>query len=291
MSAETGDLETRRHALLSPEGVRLDFAVAGPAPRIFAYAIDFVIVMVLLALLFIFVITSLPIGRAVGQAIGRWLTTHGHQLQREARAAHPNGRTIGAVEGVMLAAVMLAQFVVEFGYFTFWEMVTNGRSPGKAAVGLRVVRRNGYPIDLRSSLVRNVMRIVDMLPAYYLVGLISIVLSPTSERLGDHVAGTIVMRLDRPTAAAEIDSADEPAALALTREQLARIGPRELQLIRATLRRVEDLPGERSQALLGEVAETMRARLAIAELPNHDPRAFLRDVLVLAERYARNHPQ
>jgi uncharacterized RDD family membrane protein YckC len=287
MSGETGDLEMRRHALVSPEGVRLDFAVAGPAPRIFAYAIDWIIITLLLVLLFVFVFAGLPIGRA----IDRWLATHIGELSRNTRSAHPNPKLIGRIEGVMIAAVMLAQFVVEFGYFTFWEMVTNGRSPGKAAVGLRVVRRNGYPIDLRSSLVRNVMRIVDILPAYYLVGLISIVLSPSSERLGDHVAGTIVMRLDRPAAAAEIDGAAEPAALALTREQVGRIGPREMQLIRATLRRVEDLPRERSQALLAEVAETMRARLAMAELPNHDPRAFLRDVLALAERYARNHPQ
>jgi uncharacterized RDD family membrane protein YckC len=287
MIGETGELEMRRHALVSPEGVRLDLAVAGPAPRIFAYAIDWIIITLLLLLLFVFVIAGLPIGRA----IERWLAAHSSELSRNARSGHPNPQLIGRVEGVMIAAVMLAQFVVEFGYFTFWEMVTNGRSPGKAAVGLRVIRSSGYPIDLRSSLVRNVMRIVDLLPAYYLVGLISIVLSPSSERLGDHVAGTIVVRLDRPAPAAEIDTAAGPAALALTREQIARIGPREMQLVRATLRRVDDLPGERSDALLAEVAETMRTRLGMTELPDGGPRAFLCDVLGLAERYARNHRQ
>jgi uncharacterized RDD family membrane protein YckC len=286
MNPDSGDLEMRRHELVSPEGVQLDLAVAGPAPRIFAYAIDWIIITLLLVLLFVFVVAGLPIGHA----IERWLAAHLGELSRTARSAHPNPQLIGKIEGAMIAAVMLAQFVVEFGYFTFWEMVTNGRSPGKAAVGLRVVRRNGFPIDLRSSLVRNVMRMVDILPAYYLVGLISIVLSPGSERLGDHVAGTIVLRLDRPAAAAEIDTAAEPTALALTREQVARIGPREIQLIRATLRRVEDLPGERGGELLGEVAASMRARLEMAELPNHDPRAFLRDLLGLADRYARNRP-
>jgi uncharacterized RDD family membrane protein YckC len=287
MNPETGDLGMRRHALFSPEGVRLDFAVAGPAPRIFAYAIDWIIITLMLVLLFVFVIAGLPIGRA----IERWLSTHLGELSRNARSGHPNPQLIGRVEGLMIAAVMLAEFTVEFGYFTFWEMVTNGRSPGKAAVGLRVVGRNGFPIDLRSSLVRNVMRIADILPAYYLVGLISIVLSPGSERLGDHVAGTIVVRLDRPAAAAEIDATAGPAALALTREQIARIGPREMQLIRATLRRAEEMPGERGEALLGEVADTMRARLGMSELPNHDARAFLREVLGFAERYGRSHPR
>jgi uncharacterized RDD family membrane protein YckC len=287
MNPEAADLEMRRHELVSPEGVRLDFAVAGPAPRIFAYAIDFAIVTLLVILLFVFMFASLPIGRS----IEHWLATRIGELSRNVRSPHPDPRLIGRIEGVMIAGVMLAQFVVEFGYFTFWEMVTNGRSPGKAAVGLRVVRRNGYPIDLRSSLVRNVIRIADILPAYYLVGLISIILSPSSERLGDHVAGTIVVRLDRPEAAAEIDTAAGSAALALTREQAARIGPREMQLIRATLRRVEDLPGERSDSLLSEVAETMRVRLELSELPNHDARGFLREVLGLAERYSRSHSQ
>jgi uncharacterized RDD family membrane protein YckC len=286
MNAGTGDLGMRRHELVSPEGVRLEFAVAGPAPRIFAYAIDWIIITLLMIFLFVFVFAALPIGRS----IEHWLATHLGELSRDVHSPHPNPRVVGRVEGAMIAAVMLAQFVVEFGYFTFWEMVTNGRSPGKAAVGLRVVLRNGFPIDLRSSLVRNVMRIVDLLPAYYLVGLISIVLSPGSERLGDHVAGTIVVRLDRPEAAAEIDTAGGQPALALTREQIARIGPREMQLIRATLRRVEDLPGERSDALLGEVAEAMRARLKVAEPPNHGARTFLREVLALAERYTRNRP-
>lgn len=282
MTPESADLEMRRHELLSPEGVRLDFALAGPAPRILAYAIDFAIIGALMFLLFLFLVTSFPIGHAISQ----WLASHGRELQRQGRSQNPNPRVIGAVEGVIIAVVMLAQFVIEFGYFTFWEMVTNGRSPGKAAVGLRVVRRNGYPVDLRSSLVRNVMRIVDMLPAYYLVGLISIILSPGSERLGDHVAGTLVVRLDRPEAAAEIETSPEAAALSLTREQLARVGPRELQLIRMTLRRVEELPAARGDELMREVAEAMRERLEIAGPPAGDAREFLRELLGLSERYS-----
>lgn len=283
MTPESADLEARRHQLLSPEGVRLDFVLAGPAPRIFAYAIDFVIIMVLMALLFAFLATVLPLGGA----IDHWMRSHLQQLSSQARSGHPNPQALGAFEGVIIAVVVLAQFVVEFGYFTFFEMVTNGRSPGKAAIGLRVVRRDGNPIDLRGSLVRNVMRLVDMLPAYYLIGLISIVLSPRSERLGDHVAGTIVLRLDRPEAAAEIDTGPDSPALALTREQLARIGARELRLIRSTLRRVDELPDERGEELLREVAGAIRARLDIAESSGQDARAFLREVLGLAERYSR----
>ena len=75
-----------------------------------------------------------------------------------------------ASRGVMIAFFLLAQFVVETGYFIFWEMVSERTLAGKDLVGLRVVRRDGLPIDLRSSVVRNVMRIVDMLPENYVVG-------------------------------------------------------------------------------------------------------------------------
>ena len=69
--------------------------------------------------------------------------------------------------------------------------------------------------------------------------------------------------------------------------QIARIGPREIQLLRATLRRVPELSAERSIALLNEVAETMRNRLELAERSYPDPLVFLRDLLTQAERYSR----
>jgi hypothetical protein len=91
-------------------------------------------------------------------------------------------------------------------------------------------------------------------------------LKPSGERLTDHY---------RPRATPEI---------ALTPSQLACIGPTEAQLIRATLRRIPSLSEEHGIALLNEVAETMRIRLQLAELPSSDPMTFLRDLLTLAER-------
>jgi len=192
-----------------------------------------------------------------------------------------------AFDGLLIAFFVLAQFIVETGYFIFWEMVTNGRSPGKMAVGLRVVKRDGMAVDLRSSVLRNVMRIADMMPEYYAVGLVSMLLSPSGERLGDHLAATIVIRLDRPEAAPAIEPSRDGPQLTLTRAQLARIGPREVQLIRATLRRIPKLSGERNRALLQEVAATMRARLEMSDLAPSDPLIFLRDLLTMAERYSR----
>ncbi|MGC1677300.1 MAG: RDD family protein [Candidatus Binataceae bacterium] len=282
--------ETPVHGLFSPEGVRLDLPIAGPGLRILAYAIDLGLLVLLLALLLIALIVILPAGNFVDHLFHTFF----HQVARAAReaarnanAGQPNSASFGAVEGLIIAVFLLAHFAVEFGYFIVWEMLANGRSLGKYIIGLRVVRRDGMPIDLRASIVRNLMRIVDMLPEYYVVGLISMVLSPSGERLGDHVAGTIVIRLDRPQAAPEIALRDGAPVSALTRQQIARIGPRELQLIRATIRRADSLPEERSAALLAEVAETIRTRLDLADVPSNDRLEFLRDLLAAAERYSR----
>jgi uncharacterized RDD family membrane protein YckC len=277
MNASAGETDFAAHSLFSPEGVRLDLAIAGPAPRMIAYGIDLLIIIVLVIFLFL----TLPIG----SALGRWFASLIHNAADNIRKSDPStGTPVQIVSGVVVAIILLAQFAIESGYFIFWEMLTGGRSPGKALVGLRVVQRDGLTVELSNSMVRNVFRIVDMLPASYVVGLITILLSPGGERLGDHVAGTVVIRLDRPPAAPEIQAADNPESPLLTREQLALIGPRELRLIRGTLRRLSTIPEDRRQALLAEVTDSLRRRLELAELPPSDRQEFLLNLLAQAER-------
>jgi uncharacterized RDD family membrane protein YckC len=284
MNEASSDHEGPIHSFLSAEAVRLDLPVSGPVPRMLAYIIDLVVMVATAIFLFLVVTMTLPIGAA----IDKWIESIFRAAVQGAKAAKAHPHPGGHVEGLVIAIVLLTEFAVEMGYFIFWEMATGGRSPGKLAVGLRVVRRNGLPIDLHSSIVRNLMRIVDMLPAEYLIGLISILISSSGERLGDHVAGTVVLRLDRPEAAAEIPMMENAAGLVLTREQLARIGPREMQLIRGVLRRSSTLSESRRNALLAEAAEAMRIRLELAELPDSDRSAFLRNLLATADRFARS---
>ena len=200
MNEASNDREGPVHSFLSPEAVRLDLPVSGPAPRMLAYGIDLLTMIAFSALLFMIISMTLPIGAAIDKWIGGLFREAVNHAREEAR--HPGSG--GHFQGLAIAIFLLTEFVISTGYFIFWEMVTGGRSPGKMLVGLRVVRRNGLPIDLRSSLVRNLMRAVDIFPAEYLVGLISILLSSSGEHLGDHIAGTIVLRLDRPETAAEI---------------------------------------------------------------------------------------
>ncbi|HKN02234.1 MAG TPA: RDD family protein [Candidatus Binataceae bacterium] len=283
MNQTSNDADSPVHSFLSPEAVRLDLPITGPAPRILAYGIDVAIMAAIAVFVLLVVITTLPIG----VTIDKWIDSAVREAIQNAKAANQNHEALGGIEGLLIAILLLTEFVLETGYFIFWEMATNGRSPGKMLVGLRVVKQNGLPIDLRTSVVRNLMRIADILPANYLVGLISMLISASGQRLGDHVAGTIVVRLDRPESAYEISLPENSTAVSLTRDQRARVGPKELQLLRTTLRRTSGLPVDRSKLILAEVAETMRERLGLAELPDSDHGVFLRNLLATIERSSR----
>jgi uncharacterized RDD family membrane protein YckC len=281
MTQRTIEGDPAIHELLSPEGVYLDLPIAGPAPRMLAYAIDFVVIILLMILLAITLFTLLPIWASVD----RWWSSFIHETATAANSSRVS-LPFGNAVGLFIAIFVLVQFIIETGYFIFWEMVTNGRSPGKALIGLRVVCRDGLPIKVHASVIRNVMRIVDILPANYFVGLISMILSGSGERIGDHAAGTLVVRLDRPEPAFDLVVGNDQTEAPFTREQLARIGPRELRLVRGTLRRISHLPEHRTQELLAEVAESMRVRMGLADLPSPDRLAFLRSVLRTVERYS-----
>jgi uncharacterized RDD family membrane protein YckC len=93
---------------------------------------------------------------------------------------------------------LLATFAVAWSYFILMEWLGNGQTIGKRMFGLRVIADNGAPAGFIAILVRNVIRVVDFLPGLYGLGLLAIVLSSRSQRLGDLAAGTFVVRAPRP---------------------------------------------------------------------------------------------
>jgi len=251
----------------APEQVALYLPVAGPTSRMLAYAIDYLVVLVLqIATLVLLVLAAPFVGRTFLNAF-------------ETARKHPE-----SVEGLLLSffgLFLVIQLVIEWGYFVFCEMTTGGRSLGKALVGLRVVRDGGFPISLRESLVRNLLRLVDVLPWYYTVGLVSIVLSRDGKRLGDLAAGTIVVRLDRPEPAPPLPDAppDASGGFRFERSQIARLGPNELALLRQTLRRLAGLPPERAAEVLERAVAVLSARIGHGPVAAEEREAFLRALL------------
>lgn len=100
--------------------------------------------------------------------------------------------------GIGLGSLLL--FLVSWWYMVLFEVLNQGRSPGKQIMGLRVVQDDGTPIGWSSSLIRNLLRFVDLLPFGYFLGAVSCLQHPQFKRLGDLAAGTLVVYREEPPA-------------------------------------------------------------------------------------------
>ncbi len=138
----------------SPEGIVLELHPAGPYVRLLAWLIDTLIRSAL--------VIVLAIGAAFLRETG-------------------------------LGLFYVGFFLLYWFYPVFFELFSNGATPGKKFFGLQVVKQNGTPVDLGSSLIRNLLRVVDGLPVFFPVGLVTMLLTRGFRRIGDLAAGTIVV--------------------------------------------------------------------------------------------------
>ena len=93
-----------------------------------------------------------------------------------------------------VAAAIFLVFLLIWGYHIFFEMLWNGQTLGKRAVGIRVLKDGGYPMGLLDSVVRNLLRPIDFLPFFYGIGAVVMFCNSRSKRIGDFAAGTIVVK-------------------------------------------------------------------------------------------------
>ncbi|MCK6555875.1 RDD family protein [Candidatus Binatia bacterium] len=265
-----------RQIVVAPEQVALDVPVAGPTLRMIAYGIDCLAILAieLAAVIGLLLLTPLA-ERLLGPARELVEELGGGGVGQVPEA--------GLVLGILGVALLL-QFTIEAGYFIASELITGGRSLGKLAVGLRVMRDGGLPLTPEATLVRNLLRAVDLLPGTYVVGLVAIVLSSQGKRLGDQAAGTVVVRLDRPPPAPEIEMvAASTTVFRLDHAHVAALGTAERALIRQTLRRLETVPPERAAALLETSVEALRQRLGYGPVAPAERRAFLEALFTAIE--------
>ena len=144
-------------------------------------------------------------------------------MQGSGRCSRPGSRSAslgGDGGGLAVAIFSILVFLVFFGYDVLFEVRSRGRTPGKRWTGLRVVRTGGQPITFVPSCVRNVMRLVDFLPAFYAIGMLSIFVTraqPAARRPRRRHAG-------RARAARRRARAPAPHALSLARAGAGRVG-------------------------------------------------------------------
>lgn len=190
------------HRVETPEGIDLLLRPAGLVPRALAFAIDLAIRAAILLALFI-----------TFGLLGKF--------------------------GMGLGALLL--FLVQWWYMVLFEVFNQGRTPGKYWLGLRVVHDDGTPVGWTSSLTRNLLRFVDMLPFGYFLGALSCLGHPLFKRLGDLAAGTLVVYQEKPTPRPTLPDAEAAAiALSLTLEdQRALIGFAERHNSLSVERRLE----------------------------------------------------
>ena len=260
----------------SPEQVALDLVIAGPMSRVLAFSIDYAIILLVEFVVFLSLLFAAMTLIEVEQLIPFF-----EQAQEDLAAGD-----LPAQPWLMMGIALwvLLEFVLQFGYFVASELLMQGRSPGKALVGLRVVRDGGLPLTARESMLRNLLRVVDMLPISYLVGLLAMIFSRETRRLGDYGAGTLVVRDEKaePQRPLELDA--EPAAGQVTfrfdRSQLEALGPVERRLARQTLRRLDGQPRWKRKKLLARAVEVLRVRIGHdEEIAADDRRAFLMALL------------
>jgi uncharacterized RDD family membrane protein YckC len=252
-------------AIETPEHIVFRYRLAGPARRLLAYLLDLLICYgafgAVAALLFL-------------GAAGAAMTT---------RAAED---AMGAGTGLLL----LLLFAVQWLYFAVLEG-WRGTTPGKAAFGLRVLTAAGRPVGFREAALRNVLRAADALPLAYSAGIVSIAglvsMSSTRrfQRLGDLVAGTIVVVPSRGRASAPIvlSPPAEPGELAQLPDHV-RLDADEREAIEMFLRRRSTLGRARETELASMIAPRLCARFGLAAPDPSRAIALLYDRAANAER-------
>lgn len=237
----------------TPEGIRFGLPLAGPVSRFLAWLID-----------------ALLIGTAIG-ILGKLLQLVGVFSQ-----------------DLMAGFTLISSFLIATGYGMVFEWIWRGQTPGKRALGLRVMDIRGMKLQFSQVAIRNLMRILDALPLLYLVGGIALLLSRRSQRLGDRIANTTVIsqRKSFPLDLAQVDLHEQfnsflefPHLAARLRQKAS---PELVQIAFGAILRRNELTPETRVEMFHKLADQFRAMVRFPD----EVTGTLTD-----ERYVRNSLQ
>ncbi len=219
-----------RITIQTPEGVTLELTLAGLGSRAAASLLDTIIkgAVLLVVLLFSWFLSGLG----------------------------EDGSALAT------AFVSIVVFVLFFGYDIAFESLNSGRTPGKRATGIRVVTTGGGPVQFTASAIRNIIRIVDLLPGVYFIGIIAIVTTGKHQRLGDIAASTIVIRDRRAARSTGTLLAGLPAVLPTSPVwDVSGVSTTEIAIVRQFLERRDELDAETRRRIATRIADPLRTRV------------------------------
>jgi uncharacterized RDD family membrane protein YckC len=164
----------------------------------------------------------------------------------------------------MVAIVILLYFCLFWGYYAIFEALWSGQTPGKRWAGIRVIKETGRPINAFEALGRNLVRAIDLLPGFppYGVGVITMFLNSKNRRLGDFVAGTLVVH-EKKSQESDLFFNTPKKTSETSLYQAGRLGVQEVELIETFLARRLDIPADvrRQNAIL--IADMIGSKLGI----------------------------
>ncbi|MBD8005121.1 RDD family protein [Bacillus norwichensis] len=230
-------MEKEQVGVKTPEFVSIQFQLAGLGSRMAAYMLDWLILCVLNVIIII---------------IPLILLIDGNPFYDD-------------VASVVIAILIIALFVLNWGYFIFMEFYFGGKTIGKRVLGIRVIQDNGHSLTLLSSFIRNFMRIVDSLPSGYLTGLLMIFFHPKHKRVGDLVAGTIVVHERKAKRLGKLTPVEKEIQrrglskheIVIDQFSLRALTAKDWNLIRTYSSRLLQLPLEERHDLTKQVAEIL----------------------------------
>jgi uncharacterized RDD family membrane protein YckC len=188
-------------AIETPEQVELELRLANVGSRASAFILDSLIQLVFIVVLAFVLFAGLGF--------------ESHWSKDDQR--------LGRLPSAIAVVITLAMFVVNVFYFSIFELLWNGQSPGKRALKLRVLRDTGHGIDARASFIRNLARMVDVLPSLYTLGILTIFFDGKHRRVGDMAAGTLVVRDEKPADALDVAAVNArhwPAWMTIAEQEL-----------------------------------------------------------------------
>jgi len=246
-----------RITLQTPESVELEFTLAGIGNRAYALLIDYIFLGLIL----------------IGFQIA-WFILPTQVSDVLESLVDGNSR----LQLWFLAIYLLITFFIYVGYFVFFEVLWQGQTPGKRYVKIRVIRDDGRPIGLQQSTLRALLRPVD---DFFFLGVFLIVLSRQEKRLGDLVAGTVVIQEELPIASATFPVSEQAQSLANqlhTEADISRLLPEDFAVIREYLQRSGAMTSQAKAELSRQLAHQVKEVIALEKAPKVTAHLFLEAV-------------
>jgi uncharacterized RDD family membrane protein YckC len=243
-----------QYTFQTPESVELDFTLAGIGSRAYALLIDYIVwgLSFLLLLIFwgfiaSFIRDTLKVFIGNNNTLDLWLFSLG----------------------------LLMTFLIYVGYFVFFETLFQGQTPGKKRAKIRVIRDDGRPVRLPQATLRALLRPLD---DFLFIGFFLIVFSKQEKRLGDLVAGTLVIQEETPVKSDVLKISEDAKPLAkelLQQADFSRLRPEDFAVIREFLYRRHAMILTSKNELSIKLASEVKAILGIEKLPRKKMNSIL----------------